>query len=460
MVRQLSIGLLPLVLLTSCQKQQTPTQNQNKTASKKAEPTATVFENVRVFDGTSTTLSKPVNVLVVNNIIKTISSASISSPKGLKTIRLSGEGRTLMPGLIDAHVHLYLNIKPTILLNPKTSTQKLEEIASGNGKAALMSGFTTIRDMAGPVFKLKQAIDRDEVVGPRIYPSGTIISQTSGHGDFSHPEDLPHSLGGPLPITSKLGLSSIADGPDQVLAAARYNLRQGASQIKIAAGGGIVSNFDPIEVTEYTYPEIRAAVQAASDFGTYVAAHAYTPTSVRRCVAAGVKVIEHGQSLDEATIRLLRDKDVWLSLQVFEELPSSFGKLLRDKNHQVILNQSNVWGWALKHGVKVAWGTDFLFGSPLYGPAQNAALVLTKTWMSPVQALKMATHDNAQLLALSGIRNPYPGQLGVVKPGAYADLLLVDGDPTINLNVIGNPAKNFRIIMKNGKIYKNSLPKA
>jgi len=455
----LSVGLLSLLVTTGCQRQVDSQKIQASTTPTKEPPKATLFENVRVFDGTSKALSKSVNVLVVNNTIKTISTTPIKEAAGVTTLRLAGAGRTLMPGLIDAHVHLYLNIEPKVLLNPKTPSEKLEELARVNGKAALMSGFTTVRDMAGPVFKLKEAIDRGDVEGPRIYPSGTIISQTSGHGDFTESPDLPHSLGGPLPIASKLGLSTIADGPDQVLTAVRYNLRQGASQIKVAAGGGIASSFDPIEVTEYTYPELRAAVQAASDYGTYVSAHAYTPASVRRCVAAGVKVIEHGQSLDEATVKLLRDKGVWMSMQIFEELPSSFSQLQRDKNHQVIQNQSNVWKWALKYGVKVAWGTDFLFGSPLYGPAQNAALVQTKTWMSPAQTLKVATHDNAQLLALSGIRNPYPGQLGVVKPGAYADLLLVDGDPTTNLDVIGNPARNFRIIMKNGKIYKNTLPK-
>lgn len=454
------LALSSLMLLSGCERateiKQPP---KSTTENNQARQTATIFENVRVFDGTASALSPTLNVLVVNNTIKRISAAPIEAPSGSATTRLAGGGRTLMPGLIDAHTHLYINVEPKVLLNPKTPTEKLEQIARSHSRATLMSGFTTVRDMAGPVFKLKRDIDLGQVEGPRIYPSGTIISQTSGHGDFGAPADLPHSLGGPLPIATKLGLSTIADGAAQMLAAVRYNLRQGASQIKIAAGGGVASTFDPIEVTEYTTLELRAAVDAASDFGTYVSAHAYSPTSVRRCVAAGVKVIEHGQSMDQATVQLLRDKGTWLSLQVFEELPGSFSKLQRDKNHQVIINQSRVWTWALKYGVKLAWGTDFMFGSPLYGPAQNAALVQTKRWMTPARALKMATHDNAQMLALSGIRNPYPGQLGVIKQGAYADLLLVDGDPTKNLDIIANPGKNFRIIMKNGKIYKNTLPK-
>jgi imidazolonepropionase-like amidohydrolase len=454
------VALSLLALLSGCQGaavlKQTPKQPADTSQARR---TATIFDNVRVFDGTSSGLSPVVNVLVVDNTIKTISPASIKAPSGHSTLRLAGGGRTLMPGLIDAHAHLYINVEPKILLNPKTPSERLEQIARSHSKATLMSGFTTVRDMAGPVFKLKREIDRGEVEGPRIYPSGTIISQTSGHGDFSEPADLPHSLGGPLPIATKLGLSTIADGTAQVLTAVRYNLRNGASQIKLAAGGGIASSFDPIEVSQYTTSELRAAVEAASDYGTYVSTHAYTPTSVLRCVEAGVKVIEHGQSLDEPTIQLLSKKGTWLSLQVFEELPNSFSKLQRDKNHQVILNQSRVWTWALQHGVNIAWGTDFMFGSTLYGPAQNASLAQLKTWMTPARALKIATHDNARLLALSGIRNPYPGQLGVVKQGAYADLLLVDGDPTKNLDIIANPDQNFRIIMKNGTIYKNTLPK-
>jgi imidazolonepropionase-like amidohydrolase len=448
---------LILVAMTGCQTQQSQGINK-KEPTTQAAPTAVIFNHVKVFDGTSSSLTKPLNVLVTDNRITAISDRTLQAPPGYQTVRISGNGRTLMPGLIDAHVHLYLNVEPKELLNPETTADKLELAAQNNAEATILSGFTSVRDMAGPVFKLKTAIDQGKLVGPRIYPSGAIISQTSGHGDFSNPEDLPHSLGGPLPLATQRSLSIIADGQDQILAAVRYNLRNGASQIKIAAGGGIASSFDPIEVTEYTDSEIRAAVDAASDYGTYVAAHAYTPKSIRRCLNAGVKAIEHGQSLDEATVKFLHGKGAWLSLQVFEELPNSFSELQRTKNHQVILNQNNVWRWAVQHGVKIAWGTDFMFGAPLYGPEQNAALIKTKAWMTPARVLKMATHDNAQLLALSGIRNPYPGELGVVKPGAYADLLLVDGDPTKNLDVIANPGKNFRIIMKDGKIYKNTLP--
>lgn len=420
-----------------------------------AQEAATLYENVRVFNGTADKLSPPTNVLVVGNLIQRISNNPIEIPQGLVATRIAGNGRTLMPGLIDAHAHLYLGVPQSLLFDPKTTPALLEEKGYESAKATLMSGFTTVRDMGGPVFKMKSDFDGAKAPGPRIYPSGTMNTQTSGHGDYSAPEALPRSMGGPLSIGEAYRISLLADGRDQVLTAVRFNLRNGASQIKLATGGGVASPSDPVTVQEYTADEIKAAVQAASDFGTYVAVHAYNTTSVRRSVDAGVKSIEHGQLLDEATVKYLKDKDVWLSTQVFEEFDDSYTPLQRHKEHQVVQGESNVFKWAMKYKVKMAWGSDFFFQT--YGVAQNKQLVKLKNWMSPARALKMATHDNAQLMALSGIRNPYLGKLGVVQEGAYADLLLVDGDPTTNLDIIADPDKNFRIIMKDGKIYKNSL---
>lgn len=417
--------------------------------------TGTLFENVLAFDGKSQKLSPPPNnVLVIENKIEIISTKTIQAPAGVTVTRIAGNGRTLMPGLIDAHTHLYLSVPQTVLFDPITTTAILDAKAYDAAKATLMAGFTTVRDMADPVFKLKNDIKQGKAVGPRIYPSGTMISQTSGHGDYSSPEALPRSFGGPLSIGENFRISSIADGRDQVLTATRFNLRNGASQIKLATSGGVASPSDPVTIQEFTTDEIKAAVQAAADFGTYVATHAYNAKSVRRSVDAGVKSIEHGQLLDEATIIYLKDKDVWLSTQIFEEYGYPYTALQRLKEHQVVSGESNVFKWAIKHNIKVAWGTDFFFEAP--GVAQNVLFAKLKKWMPPARALKMATHDNAQLMALSGIRNPYPGKLGVVEQGAYADLLLVEGDPTLNLDIMADP-NSFRIIMKDGKIYKNSL---
>lgn len=415
---------------------------------------ATLYENVRVFDGTSEKLTPPTNVLVVNNLIKTISVKPISIPAGTTVTVIAGGGRTLMPGLSDAHTHLWLT--PTLDQLMQLDFKQLNDIAYKTAKEMLLNGWTTVRDMAGPTAQIQRDIDSGKAIGPRIYPSGTMISQTSGHGDFNPPDALPRSLGGDLSIGEKYRITSVVNGRPEVLAATRFNLRNGSSQIKLATSGGVSSADDTPTVHEFTIDEIKAAVEAASDFGTYVAVHAYNPISVRRSVDAGVKSIEHGQLLDEATVKYLKNKDVWLSTQNFEEFEAPYTPFQIQKEHQVVMGQNNVFKWALQNNVKLAWGTDFFFQPD--GVVQNIQLSKMKQWMSPARALKMVTHDNAQLFAMSGPRNPYTqGKLGVVKEGAYADLLLVDGDPTANLEIVADPAKNFRVIMKDGKIYKNTL---
>ena len=419
-----------------------------------AQQSSVLYENVRVFDGVSEKLSAPSNVLVVNNLVKTISAKPIQIPAGTTVTVIAGGGRTLMPGLSDAHTHLWLT--PTMETLLKGDVKQLNEIAYQTAKEMLLNGWTTVRDMAGPVFQLKADIDSGKVLGPRIYPSGTMITQTSGHGDFSMPEELPRSLGGGLSIGERLRVSSVVDGRAQVLTATRFNLRNGASQIKLATSGGVSSADDTPYVHEFTSDEIKAAVEAASDFGTYVSVHAYNTKSIRRSIDAGVKVIEHGQLLDEATVKYLKGKDVWLSTQNFEEFHPPYTPFQILKEHEVVVGESDVFKWALQNNVKLAWGTDFFFQPD--GVVQNIQLAKMTKWMTPARALKMVTHDNAQLFALSGPRNPYTeGKLGVVKEGAYADLLLVDGDPTQNLEIVADPAKNFRVIMKDGKIYKNTL---
>src|SRR5690349_12353971 len=178
-----------------------------------------------------------------------------------------------------------------------------------------MRGFTTVRDLGGPVFGLKRAIDEGVMTGPRIYPSGAFISQTSGHGDFRFDFEVPRTPGGPLSHAESEGIAAIADSPDEVRLRAREQLRQGASQIKLMAGGGVNSPNNPIESIQFTEPEIRAAVEAAENWGTYVTVHAYTPPAIRQAVAAGVRCVDHGQLIDEPTVKLLAEKGIWWSLQ-------------------------------------------------------------------------------------------------------------------------------------------------
>jgi imidazolonepropionase-like amidohydrolase len=252
-----------------------------------------------------------------------------------------------------------------------------------------------------------------------------------------------------------MGVNYIADGRPEVLAATRENLRAGATQIKIMAGGGAATLYDPLDVTQYTLDEMKAAVEAAEDWGTYVTVHAYTTRAVRRAIEAGVKCIDHGQLLDEDTIKLMAQKGIWLSLQALDEAPPAAPANIREKKHQVVAGTDAAFKAARKYGVKLAWGTDFLF-NPANNPNQNKDILKLVQWLTPAEVLKLVTHDNAQLLGLSGPRNPYPGRLGIVEEGALADMLLVDGDPIANLSLVADPAKNFLVIMKDGKIYKNT----
>ena len=321
-----------------------------------------------------------------------------------------------------------------------------------------MRGFTTVRDLGGPSFGLKRAIDEGLVPGPRIYPSGAMITITGGHGDFRSASELPRRLGGPLSRMETIGGSMVADSPDEVRVRAREQLMLGASQIKLTAGGGVASPHSPLDVATFTEDELRAAVQAAENWGTYVTVHAYTPVAIQRAIAAGVKVIEHGHLMDEATAELMAKKGIWLSFQPFtdDETAAPLPPANRVRQLQVFSGTERTIELAKKYKLKMAFGTDLLF-SPAAAARQNAELVKMLKWYSAPELLVMATGTNADLLKLSGPRDPYPGNLGVVEEGALADLLLVDGDPLANLNLVADPQRNFLVIMKDGKIYKNSL---
>ena len=309
------------------------------------------------------------------------------------------------------------------------------------------------------MFGLKRAIDEGVIPGPRIYPSGAMITVTSGHGDFRQPFEVPRVIGSPQSRGEQTGAAMIADSPDEVRVRVREQLLLGATQIKLTAGGGVASPHSPLDVSTFTEAELRAAVEAADNWGTYVTVHAYTPASIRRAIAAGVKCIEHGHLMDDETAKLIAEKGVWLSTQAFpDEMADVFppGSLEGLKARVVFAGTDRTFTLAKKYGIKTAFGTDILF-SPQLAPRQGELLAKLVRWYTPAETLIMATGTNAELLALSGERNPYPGKLGVVEQGALADLLLVDGDPIANIKLIEEPAKNFVVIVKDGKIFKNTL---
>lgn len=414
-----------------------------------------LLTNLRLFDGEALLLRDDVDILIEGDRIAALPPRG-QGPEDAQ--RIDCGGRAVIPGLIDAHWH-------ATLCNVTLNTAMTAEISYIHMKAAeeagatLLRGFTTIRDVGGPSFGLKRAIDEGVVLGPRIFPSGAMISQTSGHGDFRSLRDLPRRPDD-ISFADVAGVSAIADGSDQVLLRAREQLMRGASQIKVMAGGGVASAYDPLDTVQYTERELRAAVEAAEGWNTYVCAHVYTPRAIQQCVRAGVKSIEHGQLADEESVRMMADAGVWWSLQPFladEDSNQYPNPAQREQQKRVAEGTLQAYAWAREYEVPVAFGTDSLL-NPATTRTQGRQLAKTAALMGgPLAALRVATGDNGRLLALSGPRAPYGGPLGVISAGALADLLVVDGDPEVDLSFLGQPETALRVVMKGGQVHKNTL---
>lgn len=414
-----------------------------------------VFTNLKLFDGLTATLREGVNVRIEGNRIKSVDPAG--EPIGEADI-VDCKGRVLMPGLIDAHWHTIL-CGLTQVTAMTADVAYIHLVAAREAERTLMRGFTTVRDAGGPSFALKRAIDEGLVKGPRIYPSGAMISQTSGHADFRMRYEVP-ATPDTLSHAERAGMASIADGRAEVLRRAREQLLLGASQLKLMAGGGVTSPYDPLDTMQFTEDELRAGVEAANDWGTYVMVHVYTSKGIQRAVNVGVRCIEHGQLADEDTARMMADKDVWWSLQPF--LADEDANKLADPRNQakqdlVAAGTVRAYELAKRFNVKTAWGTDILF-TPQNLPKQGRMLAKMTRFYSPLELLRMATGHNGELLRLSGLRNPYDGDLGVIAPGAFADLLVVDGNPSRDLDFLTDPDRNLRLIMKDGQVVKDMLP--
>lgn len=423
----------------------------------------TLIKNVNVWDGTSSQLNKGVSVLIEKNLIVTVAK-DIDAPKGATII--DGKGKTLIPGLSDAHVHLALTMGMSKIRN-EADWMYTAIRAAKSAENFLMLGFTTVRDLGGPAFGIKKAVDEGLIPGPRIYPSGAFISQTSGHGDSRNPnEPSTQWSGAPMHPIDALGWSYVVDGVPEVLKASRENLRKGATQLKVMAGGGIDSEFDPIHSIQFTTEELEAAVQVAADWDTYVAVHIYNAKGAIRALNAGVKCLDHGHLINEEVVKLIKEKDAWLVPQTFwTTAPADFWapgmdtipERLNKKIKPVLEGTVNAMNLAKKFKINIGFGTD------AYGSLGFETLALTEftartQWFTPQEILKQATSENARLLSLSGQSNPYTeGKLGVIEDGAYADLLIYEGNPLEDIEIIVNYKKNLKLIMKDGKIYKNEL---
>nr|WP_277754041.1 amidohydrolase family protein [Porphyrobacter sp. GA68] len=415
----------------------------------------TVLTNLRFFDGNNPMMHAGREIVVEGGRIAAIVNAG-TGPQD--ATRIDCGGRAVTPGLIDCHWHATLvSVSQVAALTQDIALVHL--VAGQEAGATLMRGFTTIRDTGGPVFGLKMAVDREVLPGPRIFPSGAMITQTSGHGDFRFLNTLPRMDSDPADYTERTGVAAIADGEAEVLRRTREQLMKGASQIKIMAGGGVTSLYDPLDTAQFLEEEMRAAVRAAADWGTYVCSHVYNSDGIQRALRAGVKSIEHGHLADPATIRMMREEGAWWSIQPFlndEDSNPRRDPIQRAKAEQVARGTVRAFEQGRAQGVKMAFGTDILMNP---GSSRNQGRHLAKLtrFMSSYDVLRMATGAAGELLSLSGERAPYQGKLGVIEQGALADILVWDGDPTTSLDFIGDPDANLKLVMKGGRVYKEAL---
>lgn len=441
------------------------------------EDAAIVFTNVKVWDGYASELTGLTTVLIKGDLIAGI---GIDEVEGARVI--DGGGRTLMPGLIDAHVHINYQFLDSTRGVPIANEMTWEEIGIRAREAVaeyLPSGFTTVRDLCGSGAAMRKLIDTGFIEGPRMYISGACISQSSGHTDFRmDPETILPSNGDST--LEKLGLVILADGDDEVLKATRNNLARGADFVKIMAGGGVSSDRDPLHSLQGTMGELKAVVTATGHFDTYGAAHAYDDESVTRALTAGIRSIEHGNLMTEpATFKLVAKNDAWL-------VPALGGFAAELMDHPYYGNPANPAhlkakrvndngpNWvklANQYKINMGFGTDVVVTNRK--SSRNLRDYQITQWgetFGNLRTLKAMTSDNGKLMALTGKNNPYPEKFGVIEVGAYADLILVDGNPLEDLSVIGAIPSMFKtkpresssvdsipFVMKSGIVYKNAL---
>ncbi|MCT8160661.1 metal-dependent hydrolase family protein [Pseudoruegeria sp. SHC-113] len=412
-----------------------------------------LFRGAQVFNGCDDGLVES-DVLVSGQLISRVA-PGLEAPEGAFVIE--AEGRTLMPGLIDNHWHGVF-AEATIAQLALTGEGYWNLLAAKASNNALNRGFTTLRDVAGPMFDIARATNEGLIDGPRIFPSGPALSITAGHQDFRITRDVPTPLG-ELHSFEEGNMFYLADGIPAVLKRVRENLMQGATHIKLMAGGGVTSSYDPIHVIQFTDDEFQAAVEATEAWGTYVTTHAINNEAVLHSIENGARAVEHGHMATRETLELMKEKDVWLSMQPFmdDEDAPALNEFQKAKYKFVTDGTDFVYKTAKELGLKIAFGTDTLFSADL-AKRQGAVLAKMERWFTPYETLKMATCDNAELLKMSEKVTPYPlGPLGVIEEGAYADILLIDGNPLEDLQLIADAKANFDVIMKDGVIYKYDM---
>lgn len=437
-----------------------------------------LFTNVMVWDGTSDTL-RDADVLVTGNKISQISAEPLAVIASTNMTVIDGGGRTLMPGLIDSHVHFNMMVDGGPAGLESKTWEEIGAYAVYAAQEWLQNGFTTARDMCGMHHGLRKAIDKGLIAGPRLYLSGGCLSQTSGHGDFRHESGAVGQFDREKGNTINLGITRVVDGRPEVLAASRANFAGGADYLKMMIGGGVSSEKDPLHSIQFAPDEVRAAVEAAEQWDTYVAAHVYRDAHIQRGLDLGIKVFDHAQFISEKTARNLKKKGAFISPNVAAMNPDllehpvygnpegpQYPKVL-----EFMEESKNLFDVLKEVEPKIVFNSDIVFTT---GPRMRAHLDHEKYFLANgignLAALKAMTSTGGELAALTGENNPYPNaRLGVIEEGAYADILIVDGDPLTDITAIGGntlwldapprgpEVETIRVIMKDGKIYKNTL---
>ncbi|MGH7724227.1 MAG: amidohydrolase family protein [Candidatus Eiseniibacteriota bacterium] len=411
--------------------------------------TALLFRNARVFDGTHSECAEGMNVLVADGRIQEVTDRPVTAANARV---FDVGGRTLMPGLIDAHVHAYAS---------DVSVQKIEALGSGYRTAhavrmlghALDCGFTTVRDVGGGDYSLSRAISDGLVRAPRYFYSGKILSMTGGHGDMRPIEQAPSDCQ-TCACEHMNTFCRVADGVDACLRGAREELRQGAHCIKIMGSGGVASPTDPIWMNQYREDEIRAIVGEATERRSYVTAHCHPASAVRRCVEYGVRSIEHGTLIDDDTAKFVAAKGAYVvptmaTIFALRELGRALGFPAQSQEKMEVAFEAAISGLdkMRRAGVKLGLGTDLL------GPTHRmecTEFTIRSQVFQPVEILRQATSMNAELMMQEG-------QLGCIAAGAHADLLVVDGDPLKDIGLLAADGKNLRVIVRAGDVVKNEL---
>jgi imidazolonepropionase-like amidohydrolase len=406
-----------------------------------------LFKNLNLLDPRWDEARGGYEVLVEGDLIKEVSSKPI---KAAEAQVVDCGKRTVMPGLIDCHVHVFLsevNIRNLEAVPLTLMTARAADLMKG----MIDRGFTTVRDTGGADWGIKTAVESGLIPGPRLFISGRAIGPTGGHSDSRRRTDTGAPCGC---CNAMVYCMAISDGPDEVRRTVREQMRQGADQVKIMCSGGVASPYDPLDSLQFSEAEIAAATDEARNFGRYVLAHAYTPEAITRAVTNGVRTIEHGNLIDAKSAKLLKSNGGYMIANlvtyfVMKERAAQFGMTadMLAKNDIVLEGALHSLEICKAAGVKVGYGSDLLGQLQV---EQSREFMFRAKVLKPLEIIRQATIVGAEILRQEG-------KLGIVEPGAFADLIVVDGDPLKKLDLFLDQGAHLPMIMKAGKFHKNAL---